>query len=46
MKFCFIEPELKKPEERQLQPASYIRKVFYENRKVTKATLYTTGLGV
>lgn len=45
-RFCFVEPELEKPEEKKLQPASYIRKVFYEDRKVIKATLYTTGLGV
>lgn len=45
-KFCFVEPELEKPDERKLQPASYIRKVFFEDKKVIKATLYTTGLGV
>lgn len=46
LKFSFIEPEAETPKENCIQPASYIRKTFYIETAVKKATLYTTGLGV
>lgn len=44
--FSFLEPELENPDEKRLQPASYLRKVFFADGQIVKATLYTTGLGV
>lgn len=44
--FQFIEPERDVPNINQIQPASYVRKVFNVNKAVRKATLYTTALGV
>ena len=46
-KMRFIDPEKKHPKKKeQVRPASYIRKEFDVKKKVRKATLYMTALGV
>ena len=44
--FQFVEPEQEVPDKDRIQPASYVRKVFEVRCPVTRATLYSTALGV
>ena len=46
MKLNFIIPEIDEIDQKEMQPASYIRKEFTIAAKVRKATLYMTALGV
>lgn len=46
MEFLFIEPETGKFQEKEQQPASYIRKEFTVEKQVKAAHIYMTALGV